>query len=53
MDGQVRRKAAILGRKLAEFGAMNLNETETRFPGTDLRLVFEWVSSQNPGDQEV
>ncbi len=28
-------------------------ETETRFPGTDPRLVFELVSSQNPGDQEV
>jgi hypothetical protein len=44
-----------------------LNETETKFPGTDLRVVFELVSppddperpikdllsSQNPGDQEV
>lgn len=25
-----------------------LNSTETQFPGTDLRLVYEFVSSQNP-----
>lgn len=25
-----------------------LNATETKFPGTDLRLVYEFVSSQNP-----
>ena len=30
-----------------------LNETETLFPRTDLRLVFSLGSSQNPGDQEV
>ena len=30
-----------------------LNETETRFPGTELRLVYDLVSSQNPGDQEA
>jgi len=30
-----------------------LNETETLFPGTNLRLVYNLVSSQNPGDQEV
>jgi hypothetical protein len=30
-----------------------LNETETRFPGTNLRLVYDLVSSQNPADQEV
>ena len=30
-----------------------LNETETLFPGTNLRLVYDLVSSQNPGDQEV
>lgn len=30
-----------------------LNETETFFPGTNLRLVYELVSSQTPGDQEV
>ena len=35
-------------RKLCNF----LNETETRFPGTNLRLVYELVSSQNPRDQE-
>ncbi len=30
-----------------------LNSTETIFPGTNLRLVFELVSSLNPGGQEV
>jgi hypothetical protein len=30
-----------------------LNATETIFPGTDLRLIYEMVSSQNLGDQEV
>lgn len=30
-----------------------LNETETRFPGTNLRLVYDLVSSQNPRDQLV
>jgi hypothetical protein len=30
-----------------------LNATETVFPGTDLRLVYELVSSRNPGDQEI
>lgn len=30
-----------------------LNETETIFPGTDLRIVYELVGEQNPGDQEV
>jgi transposase len=29
-----------------------LTATETVFPGTELRLVYELVSSQNPGDQE-
>jgi len=29
LDGQVRRKAAILGRKLAEFGRVSLKEPET------------------------
>ena len=29
-----------------------LNELETRFPGTNLRLVYDLVSSQNPGDQD-
>ena len=29
-----------------------LNETETRFPGTELRLVYDLVSSKNPPDQE-
>jgi len=32
---------------------VQLNETETRFPGTNLRLVYNLVSSQNPRDQEV
>lgn len=30
-----------------------LNATETVFPGTDLRMVYELVSAQNPRDQEV
>ncbi len=30
-----------------------LNATETTYPGTDLRLVYDLVSSQNPRDQEV
>jgi len=30
-----------------------LNATETRFPGTNLRLIYELVSSQNPAGQEV
>jgi len=30
-----------------------LNATETLFPGTNLRLVYELVSPQNPRDQEV
>ena len=30
-----------------------LNETETKFPGTNLRLVYDLVSSQNPRDQLV
>ncbi len=29
-----------------------LNESETVFPGTNLRLVYDLVSNQNPGDQE-
>jgi hypothetical protein len=29
-----------------------LNATETLYPGTDLRLVYELVSSKNPGDKE-
>jgi len=30
-----------------------LNSTETIFPGTNLRLIFKLVSSQNPGGQVV
>jgi hypothetical protein len=30
-----------------------LNDTETTYPGTNLRLIYELVSSKNPGDQEV
>jgi transposase len=30
-----------------------LNATQTQFPGSDLRLVYELVSSQNPRPQEV
>jgi len=30
-----------------------LTATKTRFPGTELRLIYELVSAQNPGDQEV
>ncbi|MGH8523963.1 MAG: putative transposase [Gammaproteobacteria bacterium] len=30
-----------------------LNATETTFPGTNLRLLYELVSAQNPRDQEV
>ncbi len=29
-----------------------LNESEMRFPGTDLRLVYDLVSSQNRGSQD-
>jgi hypothetical protein len=31
----------------------DLNSTETLFPGTNLRLVYEMVSSKNPRPQEV
>ena len=31
----------------------DLTATETVFPGTDLRLIYELVSFQNPRDQEV
>lgn len=31
----------------------DLNSTETVFPGTNLRLVYEMVSSKNPRPQEV
>jgi len=30
-----------------------LNATETVFPGTKLRLIYELVSTNNPADQEV
>ena len=30
-----------------------LTATSTEFPGTDLRLIYELVSAQNPRDQEV
>ncbi len=30
-----------------------LNKTKTKFPGTNLSLVYDLVSSQNPGDQDV
>ena len=33
--------------------AQLLNESETLYPGTNLRMVFNLVSNQNPGDQEV
>lgn len=29
-----------------------LNESETIFPGTEMRMVYSMVSIQNPGDQE-
>ena len=29
-----------------------LNDSETIFPGTDLRLTYDLVSNQNPRDQE-
>jgi len=29
-----------------------LNETETSFPGTNLRLVYDMVSNPNPAGQE-
>jgi hypothetical protein len=34
------------------FLCSELNSTETMFPGTNLRLVYDLVSSQNPRDQE-
>ena len=30
-----------------------LNSTATQYPGTELRMIYELVSSQNPRDQEV
>jgi transposase len=45
--------AARCSDKAVENLCEDLNATETRFPGTDLRLVYEMVSSQNPRDQEV
>jgi hypothetical protein len=30
-----------------------LNETETFFPGTDLKMIYQLVSTKTPGDQEV
>ena len=30
-----------------------LNATETTYPGTNLRLIYELVSSKNTGDQEL
>ncbi len=30
-----------------------LNDTETIYPGTNLRIIYELVSSNNPRDQEV
>lgn len=32
--------------------AAHLNESETLYPGTNLRLIFKLVSDQNPPDQE-
>ena len=29
-----------------------LNESETIFPGTNFRLIYDLVSNQIPGDQE-
>ncbi|MBI3300661.1 MAG: hypothetical protein HYZ72_01065 [Deltaproteobacteria bacterium] len=39
--------------KAIEYLCQELNETKTLFPGTNLRVVYELVSRQNPGDQEV
>ncbi len=33
--------------------AAQLNETETTYPGTNLRLVYQLVSDQYPPDQEA
>ena len=30
-----------------------LNATETIYPGTNLRMAYELVSSKNPGDKEI
>jgi hypothetical protein len=43
------RSAAAVIRHLCD----ELNPTETIFPGTNLRMVFELVSPLNPRDQEV
>jgi len=74
--GRPAKKIGVLDRKIAEFGAVNLegeiepcnleaftqrkssdlavrhlcaelNATETLFPGTELRLIYELVASQN------
>ncbi len=42
-----------LSDKAARHLADHLNETETIYPGTNLRLVYELVSNQYPPNQEV
>jgi hypothetical protein len=45
--------ASRAAAKAIEHLCRELNETETIFPGTDLRMAFELARGQNPGDQEV
>ncbi len=42
-----------MSNRIAQRLADELNATETKYPGTNLRLVFDLVSSGNPRDQEV
>lgn len=39
--------------KLADILINSLNETETIFPGTDLKIFYKLVSNKNPRSQEV
>ncbi|MFH1539543.1 MAG: putative transposase [bacterium] len=42
-----------LSDEAARHLAAQLNASETQYPGTNLRLIFELVSNPNPPDQEV
>jgi hypothetical protein len=41
-----------LSDQAARFLAAHLNESETLYPGTNLRLIFKLVSDENPPSQE-
>lgn len=39
--------------KLAQMICHALNETDTTFPGTDMKIIYKMVSEKNPRSQEV